>query len=673
MPPRPRRTPTAEPMVADIHSPELDWEGDIPCSRQFADVYYSRHDGLGESRQVFLAGNGLPERWQGRTTFTIGELGFGTGLNFLAAWQAWRETQPATARLHFISVEQYPLERPALARAHRAWPRLAALAAMLREHWPLPEPGCHIRYLDRDRIRLLLLFGDARELLPRLHARADAWFLDGFSPARNPQLWQEALLQEIARRTVAGGSVATYAAAGWVRRNLQAVGFQMTRRPGFAGKREMLSGRLAAPPAAIDPAPWFRPPAPVDTTPQATVVGAGLAGTAVARALARRGWDITLLERHGRIAGEASGNPVGVLMPAPEVDPSLAQRYFATGFRHTLDLLRELGCLWQSCGVLYGALESAEIARQQRLLERWEAPHELLRAIDASDTGDLCGHPLPYGGLWFPHGGWVAPDALCQALLGAAGERVRLRTYREALRLERQDDQWQVLDGERRLLARTPVVIITAGRETGRFQQTQGLPLRTVRGQLTSLAASAGSEPLRAVLCGPGYLTPPRAGHHWLGATYDEHRLDPAPRISDRQHNLRILHRLHPALASALQHAASGDRVAFRSTSADRRPLLGGVPDLQAYRDAYGEIWRGQAFHRYPAAVYHRGLYLSAAHGSRGLVSAPLAGEWLAALITGEPLPLEADLCQALHPGRFAIRAYRRANRPTRRRREDYP
>ena len=658
-------------MVTGIQAPELDWEGTIPRSRRYADGYYSRHDGLAESRHVFLGGNDLPARWQGRRDFTVGELGFGTGLNFLATWQAWRETQPVDARLHFISVERYPLDQQALRRVHGTWPQLATLAALLRECWPLPEPGCHLRYLDRDRVRLLLLFGDARELLPRLQARVDAWFLDGFAPSRNPELWEESLLLEVARRTVADGSVATYSAAGWVRRNLQTVGFQMSRRPGFAGKREMLCGRLATPPARPDPAPWFHPPAPVSEARDATVVGAGLAGTAVARALTRRGWRVTLLERHARIASEASGNPVGVVMPAPEVDPSPAQRYFAAGFRHSLTILRELKSLWRPCGVLYGALDATEVSRQQRLLARWEAPAGLVRAASAAETLDLCGHALPFGGLWFPQAGWAAPDALCAAQLGAAGERLRLCTYREALRLERRDGRWAVLDGEDRLLAHTPVVVVTAGRDSAGFQQTRELPLRAVRGQLTSLPANTDSRRLRAVLCGPGYLTPPRADRHWLGATYDEHRLDPAPRASDRNHNLAVLQRLHPFLADSLRDANPGDRVAFRTTSADRRPVVGGVPDMAGYREVYGEIWRGQAFHRYPTAPYHPGLYVSAAHGSRGLVSAPLAGEWLAALITGEALPLEEDLNHALHPGRFAIRALRRANRPTRRRRED--
>lgn len=660
-------------MSPPLSQPTLDWEGLVPRSRQFADVYFSRTDGLAESRHVFLAGNGLPHRWQQRDTFCVAELGFGTGLNFLATWEAWRNSQPLGARLHFISMECYPLDRQSLARSHRAWPHLASFAAILRACWPLPEHGLHIRELDGGRVRLLLLFGDAREMLPRLHARVDAWYLDGFSPARNPQLWEKSLLQTVAARTVTGGTVATYSAAGWVRRNLQEVGFRMTRCQGFAGKREMLSGHLAAPSLHDDSAPWFSPPAPVTGADEATVVGAGLAGTAVSRALSRRGWRVTLLERHGSVAQEASGNPVGVVMPAPEVEPSPAQRYYAAGYRYTLALLDELDALWTPCGVLYGALDEREAQRQAQLLTRWASPPALVRGIPAGETLDHCGEPLMYGGLWFSAAGWAAPDALCQAQLAAAGGGVRLQRYREALHLERRSHYWRVLDRAGRLLSRSPAVIITAGREANSFPQTRHLGLKVVRGQLTALPASTNSRRLRAVLCGPGYFTPPRGDYHWLGATYDEHRLVPTPRLADRQHNLAVLAQLHPSLASHLSDVAVRDRVAFRSTSADRRPMVGGVPDTEAYQRAYGEIWRGRATRHYPRAPYHPGLYISAAHGSRGLISAPLAGELLAALICNEPLPLEEDLLHALHPGRFAIRSYRRTERPTRQRKEKQP
>lgn len=651
--------------MSDLNKPILDWEGSVPRSRHFDDVYYSRHNGLAESRHVFLAGNHLPERWQHRRSFTIAELGFGTGLNFLSTWQAWRTSRSSGAQLYFISLERYPLDRPILAQAHQCWPELATLAAQLRACWPTPEAGYHIRHLD-DQVCLLLLFGDARELLPRLEAQADAWYLDGFSPARNPELWEANLLQQVAQHTAPGGTVATYSAAGQVRRNLMAAGFQMQRIQGFAGKREMLTGQLLAAPETTAAEPWFAPPAPSTHADSATVVGGGLAGTSVARALCQRGWQVTLLERHRRIASEASGNPVGVVMPAPEVDTSPAQRYFAAGFRYTRELLAELDCRWDPCGVLYAALDPAEAERQQRLLNRWGTPYEVLRPVDATDTQALCGYPLDYGGLWFPGAGWAAPDALCQAQLGAAGPRLTLRTHREALQLERRPGHWRVLDAQGRLLSRSPVVVIATGREVASFPHTRQLALRVVRGQLTALATGAASQMLQTVLCGPGYITPPRRGYHWLGATYDEHRLETTPRPGDRQHNLDALSRLHPALAKALADTQVLDRVAFRSTSADRRPMVGGVPRLDDYPAAYGEIWKGKLPRHYPPAPYYPGLYLSAAHGSRGLISAPLAGELLAALICGEPLPLERDLLHALHPGRFAIRSYRRTPRPRR-------
>ncbi|MEO1328411.1 MAG: tRNA (5-methylaminomethyl-2-thiouridine)(34)-methyltransferase MnmD [Pseudomonadota bacterium] len=242
--------------------PALDWtEGGAPISRAYDDVYYSREDGRDETQHVFLAGNGMPERWRGRPRFAIGELGFGVGLNFLTVWRALDADPEAPARLDYASVEAHPPEPDAIRRAIARWPDLEPYAeALLAAGWP-PPPGLSTRTFDR--VSLTLWVGDVAAI-PQAWAReTEAWFLDGFTPAKNPAMWSAELMAALAARTAPEGTVATYAAAGWVRRNLLAAGFAVARRPGYGRKRDMLAGRLSAPPN--DPAAPDRPnarPAP---------------------------------------------------------------------------------------------------------------------------------------------------------------------------------------------------------------------------------------------------------------------------------------------------------------------------------------------------------------------------------------------------------------------------
>ena len=272
-----------------------------PYSALYDDVYHTAHGGLAQARHVFLAGNDLPSRWLGGERFTILESGFGLGLNFLATWQAWRESQ-ARGRLHFISVEKHPFRRDDLAVLLAAYPDLAELSASMLEQWPPLSPDFHRLHFDGGRVTLTLLLGDASSLLRQLVAQADAVFLDGFAPAKNPEMWSPALLAIITRLCRPGATLATWSVAGDLRHALENLGWTLERRPGFATKREMLCATLAN---AVSPAPTFQA-MPEDVSRRAIVIGAGLAGTAVSERLAARGWRVELFERHSRPAQEAS-------------------------------------------------------------------------------------------------------------------------------------------------------------------------------------------------------------------------------------------------------------------------------------------------------------------------------------------------------------------------------
>lgn len=216
-----------------------------PMSSVYDDVYHSAAGAQAQAKHVFLAGNGLPDRWAGRAQWVIVETGFGLGLNFLATWLAWRDDPQRCQTLHFVSLEKHPLAAADLALVHAAWPELAPLAEELRRRWPALDEGAHRLELDGSRVRLTLHFGDAVKLLPELDVVADAFYLDGFSPAKNPELWSPALCRSLARLARPGATLATWSVAGSVRRALADAGFAVTRCPGFAGKRQMLVGRFA--------------------------------------------------------------------------------------------------------------------------------------------------------------------------------------------------------------------------------------------------------------------------------------------------------------------------------------------------------------------------------------------------------------------------------------------
>ncbi|HDP89173.1 MAG TPA: bifunctional tRNA (5-methylaminomethyl-2-thiouridine)(34)-methyltransferase MnmD/FAD-dependent 5-carboxymethylaminomethyl-2-thiouridine(34) oxidoreductase MnmC [Thioalkalivibrio sp.] len=650
----------------DIGPPALRFEGSVPYSEAHADIYYSPRDGLAETRYVFLAGNGLPERWQGRNHFVIGETGFGTGLNFLATWQAWRTTAPANARLDYLSAERFPLDRAQIARALAPFTELAALTDELLAHYPPLIPGFHCLHLDGGRVRLTLLFGDASEAFARLEGRVDAWYLDGFAPSRNEAMWTSALFAQIARHSAAGATLATFTAASRVRHALEDARFTVTKLPGFADKREMITARIEAPSRPPSATPWFDPPPTVTQTGErAIIIGGGIAGCSLAHALTGRGLDVTLVEREADVALAASGNPAGLLMPKLTADQSLSSRYYTEAYRYTLDLLARLEAdghrpRWAPAGVLQLGFHET-VRRSHARVSARGLPAEFARVVDTEEASELAGAPLPQGGLWFSQGGWIDPRGFCQTLLAACpDERLHVIRNREAVTLARQDGQRVVNDARGNTLARARHVIVCSGADTTRLLPDIAAELTTVRGQITQLPATDTTAMLRCVLCYKGYVTPALEGAHVVGATYDRADLALDLRAADHADNLEKLHRVLPDWWKNVDTDSLPGRAALRSTTPDRLPLAGAVPDAERLHQDYGDLWKGRKPDRYPPVTYADGLYVSAGHSSRGLIGAPLAAELIAAQIMGEPLPLERELLDAIHPGRFIIRRLRR-------------
>lgn len=643
---------------------QIDWDDQgRPHSRQYDDVYFSKNEGIEETQHVFLEQNRLRERCAALTPqdcLVIGETGFGTGMNFYCAWQLFAEHAPLGARLHFVSVEKYPLTREDLARAVQLWPQLEPYWQPLLAQYVAVHGGFQQFSFDHGRVTLTLMVGDALAQLPTLDAQVDVWFLDGFAPAKNPDMWTPELFAQLARLSRPGTTLGTFTTTGWVRRGLIAAGFAMRKVPGIGKKWEVMHGQFQGWPAA-QPAPaepWYARPAPVQGPRHALVIGAGLAGSATAASLAARGWQVSVLERHDAPAQEASGNPQGVLYLKLSAHGTTLSQMILSGFGYTRRWLQQLqrGQDWDDCGVLQLAFDDKEAQRQAKLAEAFDCT--LLHVFDQAQAESVAGVALPAGGLFYPEGGWVHPPALCQAQL--QHPHIELLTHQDVIELRKVDGRWQAWDGEH-LLASAPVVVLAGAAEIRRFEACAELPLKRIRGQITRLPATEASRALRTVVCAEGYVAPPRGDEHTLGASFDFHNDDLAPTVAEHQGNLALLDEISTDLAerlntSVLDPAQLQGRAAFRCTSPDYLPIVGPVADAQAFTDAYAVLAKDARQVPDTPCPWLDGLYVNSGHGSRGLITAPLSGELVAAWVCGEPLPLPRAVAQACHPNRFALR-----------------
>jgi tRNA 5-methylaminomethyl-2-thiouridine biosynthesis bifunctional protein len=513
-----------------------------------------------------------------------------------------------------------------------------------------------------------LHFGDTTERLGLLDGKVDAWLLDGFAPANNPQMWQPALFAVMAARSRPGATFATFTCAGVVKRGLKAAGFTWQKVPGFGRKREMLAGHIDTPPddTRRQSAPWFTPPA-AQPARHAVVIGAGIAGASVAAALARRGVAVTVVEKTAPAAG-GSGNRQGALYVKLAADTNNQSRFYLAGLmysRRLLDVLDPSHRLWQPSGVVQLALSEKEAARQRRFCEHHPLPADLVSGLDHAALNDKAGIAVPAAqGLFYPQAGWVRPAALCNHLLSQPGITLE---YGEARALERKEDGWRVALADAATINADQVVIASA-HLANRFTQTEALALQPVRGQVSEIPLPNGVTGPERVVCAGGYAPPALDGVLTVGASFvpDCAEDDLCPR--DHAHNLAELEHMLPALSRALVEAGAElrpeqmrGRAAIRAASPDKTPYAGPVPNAAAWREDYAALGKDASQTFTTPGQHHVGLWVSAAHGSRGLSSAPLCAEVIASRLCDEPLPLEAPLADHLHPGRRLIRALSRS------------
>ena len=580
----------------------IEWpDGGPPRSRRFGDLYYSAQDGLAEARQVFLAGCGLTDTWCDARAFTVAELGFGTGLNIAALLDLWRRDGPSDGRLSIFSIEAFPVGAPDTARALSTWPELAPVADILVARWPGQARGFHRVDLPEFRATLDLAVMEAAEALESWSGAADAWFLDGFSPACNPEMWRPQVLAVLAARSAPGARLATYTAAGEVRRGLAAAGFEVERAPGFGRKRHRLEGR----------APGERPSA--SAPPRVAIIGAGIAGVSLARAFAALGATAQIYDAE---TPSASAGPAALVTPRLDAGLAAPARLFAQAFARARMVYAETPATIIAEGALQLAVGPKDARRFAAIAGSDLFEPGEMRVIDAAEASKRLAEAAPAA---LAIAGALVVDPAALLAVGAARARIS--------RLDCHDGLWRLFDEAGAPIGDAEVVCVAAGMASAAL--APGLPLRPVRGQASF---APGAEVPETVLFG-GYVAPAPGGAIF-GATHDRDDEGLEARTLDHRRNLEAVAEVLPALASRLEGPALEARVGVRATTSDYLPLAGraGPP----------------------------GLFVLTGLGSRGFTLAPLLAEHVAALALGRPSPLPTPLADLVDPARFARRARRR-------------
>ena len=655
----------------------------MPASPRFGDVYRSRGNqgdaGLAQARHVFLKGCGLlrghpaaqdSAAWAHAPSWQLLETGFGLGLNFLATWHAWRADPERPRRLFYSSVEAWPPEPDHILRSAAPFPELLPLAQELAARWQGLLPGLHRLEFEEGRLQLTLAVGDAQRMLSELAGRYDSIYLDGFSPARNPDMWSLHTLKAVARLAQRGARAASWCVAGEVRERLTSCGFQVERVPGLPPKRHALR-------AIYDPAwqPRVREaglnlPLPTKATPsRCVVIGAGLAGASCAYALALRGWQVTVLERGPNPAAGASGLPAGVVAPHVSPDDRPLSRLTRAGARATLQRARQL--LQEGDDFLASGVLERHAPGERRLPPEWAAKagsaagrantHTATEPVTIEKAGQA-GVPMDdaHLALWHAHAGWLKPAALVKAMLDTPG--IEWHPNRAADRLECADNGvWRTLDADDTILAESELVVISAGFDSKALASSltsfTAPPLHPLRGQVAfgpmpDDGTTQSSLPVFPIN-GKGSLiahVPSADGPIWVtGSSFQRGNTQAELLEADHAFNRARLAQLLPAAASVLDAQWPDGRAhawsAIRATLPDRLPAVGSWP---------GANMTGVVIS--PASSTPLPLQICAGMGARGLTLAVLMGDILAAWLHHEPLPVERSLAESVRAERWSAK-----------------
>jgi tRNA 5-methylaminomethyl-2-thiouridine biosynthesis bifunctional protein len=641
---------------------EIVWKEGVPVAAAFDDPYYSMDGGLEESRFVFLDGVDINEKLNANRKCVIAETGFGTGLNFLATWQRWQEKGKQN-RLIFISTEAYPMSEKNLEQAHAAFPDLSNLSAQLRAAWPPPAQGFHFRQFERGSISLLLMFGDATKSFSRLKAKVDAWYLDGFAPAKNPEMWTDKLFTQIERLSNPGATLATFTAAGFVRRGLSAHGFEMAKTPGFGRKRERLVGHFSqkqskTPPSALTRVWATTPPAPKQpaTGQSAVIIGGGIGGANMAYSLRSRGYKTSIISNPNQ--PHTSVNlPAAVTIPGFVLDKAIEYEFFDAAYAYCVTHPVIKSAFISPLGARITSKTVEEHQRFSKIISEYDWPTDWL-TLDAE-------------ALHLPRSGTLLPHKILEDLTQGSQ-----KIFNHVHKIERTNGQWSVIGPDNETIITADVIILAAGIHTLALLKNSGLSsetrlehpiLRPSTGQVEILTESKRTALPQDTLSYGGYVSAPIAtpesAFRVLGSTFERMETLPdssiAPTMANRDtilQEMKSVTGLHVSSETDDIHSWSG----LRAMVPDHLPYAGPVPDWQDMLEACAPLARDANLPLAHTPKTIDGLYMLTGLGSKGYQYAPLLAEFIAAMICDEPLPLPDDIVPKLHPARSFVRAIKK-------------
>ena len=615
-----------------LQTAELDWEIvddiEIPISKQFGDVYFSKDNGLLETRHVFLNGNDLTERLSqlhDYQYFCVGETGFGTGLNILTLWQLWQQVRLDNhSHLHVVSVEKFPLNKADLIRALNVWTELKPLAEKLIQQYPLPIAGCHRLSFPEERFSIDLWLGDAQDIFPTIPKTqtVNAWFLDGFAPSCNPDMWQANVLDHMVRLSDFGTTFASFSVAGIIKRGLKQHGIQISRPRGFGHKREMLKAiwldTSQTETQSQDSETTIAAPPKSETSKQRkiAIIGAGIAGLSSAWAFAQRGHQVTIYEQNEPLSG-ASGNPLALLNPKLCPIEQAHEHLMTLSWQHALNFYPRFKA-FRSIQVQQIALKNAD--ELLGLVEQY--PEKVLSANTKQTDNSI--PQTEFSSITLNQAGAVSPHQLRDEILQHANIRIEKV---KISRLESTDSQvtlWQ----DQQIIAITDHAIVCCAKQSAELFENYPV-LKPIRGQVSWVENSQRPLALDQAYSYGGYCMQLDTAQLILGASFYPNRDDAEVLTEDHVHNYELIHNVFPKYAQGLPSVDTWQgRASVRAQSLDYFPLVGKIQNL------------GQ-------------IYTFAGLGSKGFLFAPLCSEILAALILGELCPVPQSLLDKLNPQRF--------------------
>ena len=659
---------------------------------------------------MFLRGNHLPQRWKDPklASFTICELGLGTGLNFCWSWSRFLEIAHPQARLHYIACELYPLEKKDIQKALSFFPELGDKPKLLIQNIPFFHSGMYELRFANGRICLSLYWGDSEEMLRNLSPsrKVDSWFLDGFSPAVNPEMWSEEIFFYMKKLSHEQSSFSSYSAASLVQKRLRQAGFEVHKTKGFGSKRDMITGYLKQNKTQTSPSlqtnkTCFTTANSNNTlnTFDTIVIGSGIAGTCIADSLAERGKIVLVIEREKQEGMGASSQDTGIAHPLIHRQATSKSRLSTSGFFYLLNYIQKLlsrrnkNLSVSRCGVLQllPNIHQDHFIFYKELCRRIDK--DLVQYLSKEESKRQCGFSCSSDGLFFPQGIKVSIPNICKAALDHPN--ITVQFCQEAFSFHQEKGKktsWNVMDKNKNLIASSSVLVLACAYDLLRFPLFDNLTLKKVRGQTFDLFCPKEFDGLRCVVSYGGYIIPLDAeatlsqarvaevkGRSFrIGTVFEEWNHNPHPIFEQNERMYtQLLERLHglkdilPAKMGrdfskkeSASFSFSEGKVGFRTSAPDHLPICGPVPDLSLLKEELTQknnllLRKNALLSRKESLPNLNGLFMSTAYGSHGLTLAPLCAEVIAAQVCGEILPIEKDLAEAIAPQRFVLRSLR--------------